>query len=97
MVADANRYVDEQAPWTLRKTDPARMETVLYVLAEVIRHLAILAQPLVPAATGEAARPARRPGECRASFAALATPLKPGTTLPKPDGVFPRFVEAEPA
>ncbi len=36
IVAIANRYVDEQAPWTLRKTDPARMATVLYVLCEAI-------------------------------------------------------------
>ena len=31
VVGDANRYVDEQAPWALRKTDPARMGTVLYI------------------------------------------------------------------
>ena len=36
---DANRYVDAQAPWTLRKTDPARMATVLWVLAETLRRL----------------------------------------------------------
>ena len=45
---DANRYIDEQAPWTLKKTDTARMATVLYVLAETIRHIAILVQPVVP-------------------------------------------------
>ncbi len=50
VVAEANRYVDEQAPWALRRSDPARMRTVLYTLAETIRHLAILAQPFVPAA-----------------------------------------------
>ena len=49
VVGEANRYVDEQAPWSLRKTDMARLGTVLYVLAEVIRHLAILAHPVVPA------------------------------------------------
>ena len=48
----ANRYVDEQAPWALKKTDPARMATVLYVLAETIRHLAILAQPVRQNALG---------------------------------------------
>src|SRR5260221_719252 len=50
VVADANRYVDEQAPWALRRSDPARMATVLYALAEVLRHLAILTQPFVPSA-----------------------------------------------
>ena len=50
VVGDANRYVDEQAPWALRRSDPARMATVLYTLAEVLRHLAILTQPFVPGA-----------------------------------------------
>src|SRR3546814_7878542 len=44
VVGDANRYIDHAAPWTLRKTDPARMATVLYALAEAIRRLAILCQ-----------------------------------------------------
>src|SRR3546814_1902528 len=48
VVGDANRYIDHAAPWTLRKTDPARMATVLYVLAEAIRRLAILCQPVMP-------------------------------------------------
>src|SRR3546814_7330628 len=42
VVGRANRYVDEQAPWALRKSDPQRMATVLYTLAETIRHVAIL-------------------------------------------------------
>jgi len=50
VVGDANRYVDEQAPWVLRRTDEARMRTVLYTLAEVIRHLGILTQPFIPGA-----------------------------------------------
>ena len=52
VVRAANAYVDRQAPWTLRKTDPDRMATVLYVLAAVIRHLAIPAQPIVAGAAG---------------------------------------------
>ena len=48
VVRAANGYVDRQAPWTLRKTDPDRMQTVLYVLAESIRHLAIQILPFVP-------------------------------------------------
>ncbi len=53
VVGEANRYVDEQAPWALRRNDPARMRTVLYTLAETIRHLAILVQPFVPAAAAK--------------------------------------------
>lgn len=45
-----NQYVDEQAPWTLRKTDPERMRAVLMVLFMNIRDLTIAIRPVVPAA-----------------------------------------------
>jgi methionyl-tRNA synthetase len=93
VVGDADRYVNEQAPWALRKSDPKRMATVLYVLAEVIRHLAILVQPVVPGAAAKLLDQLAVPAD-RRDFAALATPLAPGTALPKPEGLFPRFVEA---
>jgi methionyl-tRNA synthetase len=96
VVAAADRYVDEMAPWSLRKTDVARMETVLYVLAEVIRHLAILVQPVVPSSAAKLLDQLAVPADAR-DFAALARPLEPGAKLPKPEGVFPRYVEAETA
>ncbi|HWG80853.1 MAG TPA: methionine--tRNA ligase [Stellaceae bacterium] len=97
VIGDADRYVAEQAPWTLKKTDPKRMETVLYVLAEVIRHLAILVQPVVPGAAATLLDQLAVPAD-RRDFAALATPLPAGITLPKPEGIFPRLVETpEPA
>jgi methionyl-tRNA synthetase len=43
-----NQYVDEQAPWTLRKTDPQRMKAVLQTLFMALRDLAIAIQPIVP-------------------------------------------------
>jgi methionyl-tRNA synthetase len=98
VVADANRYFAGEAPWALKKTDPARMNTVLYVTAEVLRQLAILAQPYVPAGAERlldllAVAPAMR------QFASLgeAGRLAPGTALPAPQGIFPRYVEAETA
>ncbi|WP_204313551.1 hypothetical protein, partial [Klebsiella michiganensis] len=48
VVADANRYFAAQEPWALKKTDPARMETVLWTTAEVIRRVGILCQPYIP-------------------------------------------------
>lgn len=44
----ANLYVDKQAPWQLKKEDIVRMNTVLYVLCECIRIIALLLQPFVP-------------------------------------------------
>ena len=43
-----NQYVDEQAPWTLKKTDPERMKAVLQTLFVALRDLAIAIQPVVP-------------------------------------------------
>jgi methionyl-tRNA synthetase len=93
VVAEANRYVDQEAPWVLRRSDPARMRTVLYTLAEALRHLAILVQPFVPEAAGKLLDQLAVPAAAR-DFAALQTaPLVPGTRLPKPEGIFPRYVE----
>ncbi|HJU18315.1 MAG TPA: methionine--tRNA ligase [Stellaceae bacterium] len=94
VIALANRYVDEAAPWTLARTDRARMNTVLYVLAEVIRHLAILVQPFVPGSAGRLLDQLAAGPEERDFRALAAAPLKPGTVLPKPAGIFPRFVES---
>ncbi len=99
VVAEANRYFAAQEPWALRKTDPAHMETVLGTTAEVIRRVAILCQPFVPASAGKLLD-LLAVGEGERDFAHLddAHALKPGTPLPAPQPVFPRYVEqAEPA
>ncbi len=96
VVAEANGYVDRQAPWALRKSDAPRMGTVLYVLAEVIRHLGILIQPFTPDAAARLLDQLAVPADQR-SFASLgaAQALAPGTALPRPVGIFPRFIEAD--
>ena len=40
-----NQYIDVQAPWALRKTDPERMATVLWVLLEALRHVGLASNP----------------------------------------------------
>jgi len=95
VIGAADRYIDEMAPWALRKTDVPRMATVLHVLAETIRHLAILLQPFMPGSADKLLAQLAISEENR-DFAALAgSPLQAGTALPKPEGVFPRFVEKE--
>ncbi|MDD5586411.1 MAG: methionine--tRNA ligase [Alphaproteobacteria bacterium] len=94
VIGDGNRYVDEQAPWALKKNDPARMATVLYVLAETLRHLAILIQPFMPDSMNKLLDQLAVPEDQR-NFAALTADqaLKPGAPLPAPQGLFPRIVE----
>lgn len=98
VVGDANRYVDAQAPWALRKTDPDRMATVLYVLAETIRHLGILIQPIMPEAAAHMLDQMAIAPDSR-SFAHLGPDhaLVAGTALPKPEPVFPRYVDEDAA
>jgi methionyl-tRNA synthetase len=94
VVGDANRYVDAQAPWELRKTDPDRMATVLYVVAETVRRLAILVQPFVPGSAAAMLDLLSVDAELR-TFAAITDDqrLQAGSALPKPQGVFPRYVD----
>lgn len=96
VIGQGNRYVDEQAPWGLKKTDPARMGTVLYTLAEVIRRISLLVQPVMPESAGKLLDQMEVPADAR-DFTALAKPLVPGQAVPKPQGVFPRYVEEEQA
>jgi methionyl-tRNA synthetase len=94
VVAEANRYFAGEAPWALAKTDPARQKTVLYVTAEVVRQIAILAQPAMPTASGLLLDSLGIPAGER-NFAALggAMRIAPGSTLPAPKPAFPRYIE----
>jgi methionyl-tRNA synthetase len=94
VVAEANRYFASEAPWALAKTDPQRQRTVLYVTAEVVRQVAILAQPAMPDCSARLLDILGIPADQR-DFAGLggAARIKPGTALPAPTGIFPRYIE----
>ena len=93
VVRASDGYIDRHAPWALRRTDPARMETVLRTLAEVIRAVATVLQPFMPGSMARMLDQLGVPAEAR-SLAALDTLLTAGTILPEPKGVFPRHVDA---
>ncbi len=96
VVSDANRYFAGEAPWALRKTDPARMGTVLYVTAEVLRQVAILVQPFAPASAAKLLDQLGVAADER-DFAHLGSGhrLSAGTALGALAPVFPRYVEPE--
>ena len=93
VVGDANRYVDAQAPWALGKTDPARRDSVLAVLAETIRKVTLPVQAFMPDAAARILDQLSVPQDKR-NFAAWAQEPPAATALPKPSGVFPRFAAA---
>lgn len=86
----ANLYFADAAPWSVRKTDPARADTILYHAVEAIRRLAILASWAIPRGCAAILDLLAQPADAR-DFAALATPITSGTALPMPAGVFPRL------
>ena len=96
VVAEANRYFAGEAPWALAKTDPQRQATVLYVTAEVVRQIAILAWPIMPASCGKMLDILGVPESERTfAFVGGAKRIAPGSKLPPPTPVFPRYVEPE--
>jgi methionyl-tRNA synthetase len=93
VVSETDRYFASQEPWALKKTDPARMATVLYITADVVRQISILLQPFMPESSGKLLDLIAIPADKR-DFAALgeAGRLVAGTPLEAPKPVFPRYV-----
>lgn len=98
VVSSANGYIDAQAPWTLKKTDPERMAVVLAVLAEVIRCLGIIIQPIMPDSADKMLNQLNIADDKRTfEFLDSAHALEANITIEPPEGVFPRIVEEEKA
>ena len=95
LVGECNRYIDVNAPWVLVKTDEGkeRLKTVMYVLCECIRIVAILIAPTMPRT------PARiyeqlgiAEGELTGWESASRFGLLPaGTKVQKGEALFPRI------
>jgi methionyl-tRNA synthetase len=72
-----NQYVDGQAPWTLRKTDPERMAAVLGTLVAAVRELTSAIAPIIP--------------ESADKLLSLIDAGEGGTPIPQPTPLFPRL------
>ncbi|SPM35292.1 Methionyl-tRNA synthetase [Mycobacterium rhizamassiliense] len=94
MLGEANRYFSAQQPWVLRKSeseaDQVRFRTVLYVTCEAVRIAALLVTPVMPDSAGKLLDLLGQTDEQR-DFGAIGARLSPGTPLPPPAGVFPRY------
>ncbi|MCE5343367.1 MAG: methionine--tRNA ligase [Eubacteriales bacterium] len=95
LVGECNRYIDITAPWVLEKTDEGRerLQTVLYVLCECIRFVAVLLQPTMPRTPG---RIYTQLGLTDANLHTLASlehfgGLPAGTKVCKGEAIFPRI------
>jgi methionyl-tRNA synthetase len=87
---DANQYFADAAPWSVRKTDPQRADTILHVTIEAIRRIAIMARWAIPNGADRLLDLLGQGDDAR-NFNALMRPAVAGTVLPAPSGVFPRL------
>ena len=94
LASEANRYIDANAPWLLRKIDPQRMQTVLYVIMEVVRKIALLLLPFMPDAMKRMLDQLGVAAEQR-DFSHYDSPLVEGVSLPAPEPIFPRLTPPE--
>lgn len=90
IIGRANKYMDDEKPWSLKKTDPQRMEECLYVLADVIRQIAILTQPILIDGSEKildimAIDPKER------NFASLNNHLPSNHKIAMPEPIYPRY------
>ena len=89
VISSANKYTDEQAPWSLKKTDFKRMEVVLFTLIETLRQISILLQPFLPNTTKSVLDQIKIPLNQR-NFKHLKNIYKGEEKIELPEPLFPR-------
>ncbi len=94
LVRTANRYVEEQQPWVLAKSDQAddvaRLDEALYTLVDTVRALAVLLHPYIPSASAKILDAVGDPGAAGWERAPLGL-LPAGTRVRQPEPLFPRI------
>ena len=90
IIRKSNAYIDEQAPWTLKKIDLDRMNTVLFVLANIIKNVSLIATNFIPNGANKILDQLAIPKNKR-KYKNFDEELISGSKFNKPEGVFPRL------
>lgn len=90
---DANRYLDDRAPWTAIKTDRAHAAETLFVAINAISGIASMLQPFLPFTSAEAWRFVGNDGEIQAAGWRRSV-IAAGTPLPEPRPLFRKLDES---
>lgn len=94
-IALVNKYVDDEAPWTLAKEGKdERLDTVLWTVAQSIAVVSIFVHPFMPRTSGEILKRLGL-GETKPSLEAARSwgIVEPGLKVEKGAGLFPRYEE----
>lgn len=89
----ANLYIEQQKPWQLAKTDPPKVHVALYNLLEIIRHLSLMISPFMPDTSKKIQVALNSETEKLYPNNIDWGVLKEGTSLNKPDILFPKIEE----
>jgi methionyl-tRNA synthetase len=92
LVADANLYIQQSAPWTLAKQGrESELDEVLGTLSRCLYRLAVMAVPFMPGKAQALWQALGQPGEAtRAQWASVDSPPVVGTVAAKPEVLFPK-------
>lgn len=90
----ANAYIDKEAPWSLKKTDINRMQTVLYNLCISMKSIALILQAFMPVSAAKILDQLAVPNDQR-GFSFISEPIPANTKIEKPEGIFPRLDKQE--
>ena len=95
VIGECNRYIDETQPWVLGKNPDMkpRLGTVLYVLAEALRYVAVLISPVMPSTPVRIYAQLGLDDKALMTWESLASfgRLAPGLKVTKADALFPRI------
>ena len=90
IIGNANKYVDEQAPWLLKKNDFNRMEVVLYTLLETLKQIGIILQPFLPLSSNYILNHLSVPADLR-NLNSINTFIDGDIEIIIPSALFPRI------
>ncbi len=92
VVADANRYFANEQPWSLRKNNPERFSTVLYITLEILRRIGIMLLPFMPQSAAKLLDSLKISQEDRLLQHISNSKIQEGLDLPPPEPIFPRYI-----
>ena len=90
---EANRYLDQRAPWKQIKEDPALAGTTLYTAVCVLMVLRIVMYPFIPFSSQKLHELLGQTGEIQNLGWAIEKPL-PGTNILPPTPLFTKLEDS---
>tara|TARA_S200000501_G_scaffold137683_1_gene130097 strand:- start:2362 stop:3906 length:1545 start_codon:yes stop_codon:yes gene_type:complete len=89
---NANKYFNDQKPWSLKDKNPDRMNTILYTILNQIRSISVLLNPIIPIATEKVLKTLSiEKANINLESLKNTKKLKPGIKLKKTDILFKKI------